>query len=229
MRVWQTIRASAFGRHCHNEAYAAVVLSGCYEEAGDRGRFWVEAGDVILHDRFEAHLDRFPGSGAVVLNLGLHSNHSFTPGAWRVADPDLIIRTAEQNRAKASELLLLTVNEYHSKNAEWPDELAAAIIQDPSMILSQWAELRCLKPWAVSRGFYQVFGITPEAFRARTRAIHAWKAIQTTPEPLAQIACNLGFADQAHMTRGVKHTTGMAPAAWRTVANRYKTRERFGL
>jgi AraC-like DNA-binding protein len=178
---------------------------------------------VILHDRFEAHLDRFSGSGAVVLNLRLHSRHSFTPGAARVQDPDLIVRTAERNRAEASDLLLLTLNGCHSWYAGWPDELALAMIQNPRLILSQWAEAKCLEPWAVSRGFFQVFGTTPEAFRARTRAIHAWKVIQTTAEPLVQIAYDLGFADQSHMTRSVKDITGVCPAAWRSVANRFKT------
>jgi hypothetical protein len=35
MRMWQTIRTSALGRQVHKHAYAALVLSGCYEEAGD--------------------------------------------------------------------------------------------------------------------------------------------------------------------------------------------------
>jgi AraC-like DNA-binding protein len=227
--MWQTIRDSVLGRHSHDEAYAAVVLAGSYEEAGDRGRFKVEAGDVILHDRFEAHLDRFSGSGAVVLNLGLHSGHSFIPGAARVEDPDLIVRTAERNRAEASDLLLMTLHKRHSWQAGWPDELASAMIQDPCLILSQWAEAQCLEPWTVSREFSRVFGVTPEAFRARTRAIHAWKIIQTTAKPLAQIAYDLGFADQSHMTRSVKQITGVCPAAWRSAANRFKTQERFGV
>jgi hypothetical protein len=46
--MWQSIRASALGRHVHEEAYAALVLSGGYEEAGDHGRFQVKAGDSGL-------------------------------------------------------------------------------------------------------------------------------------------------------------------------------------
>jgi len=34
--MWQSIRASVLGRHVHEEAYAALVLSGGYEEAGAR-------------------------------------------------------------------------------------------------------------------------------------------------------------------------------------------------
>jgi hypothetical protein len=81
MRTWQTIRTSALTRHSHDQAYAALVFSGRYEEAGDHGRLQVEAGDVILHQCFEAHLDRFSGSAVRVLNLPLRIDHTFTPGA----------------------------------------------------------------------------------------------------------------------------------------------------
>lgn len=223
--MWQTIRASALRRHSHYEAYAALVLSGGYEEAGDQGRFWVEAGDVILHDRFESHLDRFSGSGAVVLNLPLNPGHSFTSGAAKVADPDLIVRTAERSCAKAADLLLLTIQERRSRRDGWPDELAAALIQDPSLLLSRWAQEQGLAPWAVSRGFARVFDASPEAFRARVRARRAWKLIQATPDPLARIALDLGFVDQSHMTRDVKQITGMTPRAWRVAANGFKTQK----
>jgi len=33
---------------------------------------------------------------------------------------------------------------------------------------------------------------------------------------LPAIAANFGFADQAHMTRGVKTVTGRCPSAWRS-------------
>jgi AraC-like DNA-binding protein len=221
--MWQTIRAATLGRHSHDLAYAAVVLTGGYEEAGDYGRFQVEAGDLLCHDRFEAHVDRFSALGAVVLNLPLPMRLCFTPGAARVADPDLIVRTAERSVNEAVDLLRSTIEEQRSRPADWPDELAAALIRDSSLILSQWAEERRLASWTVSRGFKQVFGISPEAFRARARARRAWRAIRTTREPLAQVALRLGFADQSHMSRSVKQMTGIGPQAWRVAANGFKT------
>jgi AraC-like DNA-binding protein len=223
MRVWQTIRASGFCRHSHQGAYAAIVLSGGYEEAGDLGRLRVEAGDVVLHDGFESHLNRFVASGAVVLNLRLENGESFTPGLAKIADPELIARTAENDRVEATSLLLATTTQQRATSADWPDELAAALTQNPSHNLSHWAMRHGLAPWTLSRGFVQVFGISPEAFRARARARQARKSIETTVEALAKIAADLGFADQSHMTRGVKELTGMAPKALRAAANRFKT------
>ena len=92
--MWQTIRTPVLSRHSHEAAYAALVLSGAYEEAGDQGRFQVEAGDVVLHDCFEAHLNRFSPSGAVVLNLRLPAPYAFAPGIAKVEDVDLVVRTA---------------------------------------------------------------------------------------------------------------------------------------
>jgi AraC-like DNA-binding protein len=223
MRTWQTIHASVLERHSHGGAYAALVLSGSYEEAGDRGRLRVEPGDVILHDRFEAHLDRFSRATAAVLNLPLNPGHVFVPGKGRITDPDEIVRTAERCPAEAIDLALSTVQQRPSLQEGWPDELAATLIEDPSLVLTSWAEAQRLAPWAVSRGFAELYGVSPEGFRARSRALAAWKAIWATEASLADIACQFRFADQSHMCRGIKQLTGVPPWQWRKAANRFKT------
>ena len=97
MRVWQTIRTPLISRHAHKRAYAALVLSGCYEEAGDSGRHRMQAGNVLLHEAFEAHLDRISTLGAVVLNVPLPAQYAFRPGIGRVEDPDAIVRLVEKS------------------------------------------------------------------------------------------------------------------------------------
>lgn len=225
MRLRQIIRSPMLGRHVHGEAYAALVLSGGYEEAGDHGRFKVNPGDVVFHDRFEGHLDRFFAKGAVILNLPLAPNQWAMPGIARVADPDSVARMAETNYADALSLLLSSAIPWTPEHTDWPDQLAAALAQNPCLKLSRWSEENGLAPWTVSRGFAQVFGVTPEFFRARARARQALKSIQSTQTPLAMIAAELGFADQSHMTRSVKQLTGVVPHTWRAVANGFKTGE----
>jgi AraC-like DNA-binding protein len=223
MRIWQTIRASSLSRHVHERAYAALVLSGGYEEAGDYGRFQVKAGDVIFHEQFEGHLDRFSQTGAAVLNLPLPAGYSRTPGIAKVADADAVARVAERNCRDAIGLLFSLAITRTPQPADWPDELAAALVRNPSLKLSLWGEKNRIAPWMVSRGFGLVFGISPEAFRARARAHHALKSVRNTQASLANIAAELGFADQSHMTRSVKQLTGIGPGAWRSAANRFKT------
>lgn len=217
MRIWQRIHALVLDRHSHDAAYAAVVVAGSYEEAGDQGRFRVEAGGVLFHDRFEAHLDRFSRAGAVILNLPLATGCAFKPGSARLADPDSIVIAAERNPVEAAALLLSRTQDATPHPIDWQDELAAAMMQDYSLVLSTWAQEKRLASWVVSRGFAQVFGISPEAFRARTRARRAWKAIRSTQTPLAEIALDSGFSDQAHMTRSVKQMTRMTPGKWRAL------------
>ena len=153
MRTWQSIRDSALGRHVHEEAYAALVLSGGYEEAGDRGRFQVKAGDAVFHGPFEAHLDRFFETGAVVLNLRLPVGRSYVPGIAKVADPDSVVRVAERSCRDAVDLLFSIAISQMTQPADWPDELAAALMQNPSLKLSQWGEKNGIAPWTLSRGF----------------------------------------------------------------------------
>jgi len=219
----QIIRTSSLARHVHAEAYAALVLAGGYEEAGDHGRFQVTAGDVVFHDRFEAHLDRFYEKGATVLNLRLARGHWPAPGIARVADPDLVARVAERSRQDAVHLLISSAAAWTPPDTDWPDQLASAMFEDPSLRLSEWSAENQLAPWTVSRGFAQVFGASPEAFRAHVRARLALMSIERTQMPLAIIAAELGFSDQSHMTRSVTQLTGASPKAWRSAANGFKT------
>jgi len=219
----QTIRMPKLERHVHTEPYAALVLCGGYEEAGDNGRFAVKAGNVVFHDRFEAHLDRFSREGATVLNLRLTDHCDCPAGIASVADPDLVVRVAERSHGAAVELLLSQGTRWTPQSSDWPDELAERLRQDSCPRLSEWAEEKGLAPWTLSRGFAQVFGISPEGFRARVRARRALQWIEQTQIPLATIATELGFADQAHMSRSVRLLTGQGPQARRRAANGFKT------
>jgi len=223
MRLRQIIRSSSLARHVHAEAYASLVLSGGYEEAGDQGRLTVNAGDVVFHDRFEAHLDRSFEMGTTVLNLSLARRHHQPPGTARVTDPDLVARVAERSGRDAVHLLVSSARRWRRQSSDWPDRLADALLAEPCVSLREWSQENGLAPWTVSRGFSQVFGVSPEAFRARARARRALRSIQETEMPLATIAAELGFADQSHMTRSVKQLTGAGPRAWRWAANGFKT------
>jgi AraC-like DNA-binding protein len=210
----QKIRAAGMERHAHAHPYAALVLSGRYEEAGDCGRFHVRAGHVVLHDRFEEHLNRFPAGDVVVLNIPL-DDFSFKPGLGTAVDVDGIARVAEKDSVTAATLLLSQIEMKAAPALDWPDELAAELMRNPATDLGIWSETRNIAPWTLSRGFARVFGLPPVEFRTRVRARAAWRAIRKTDKPLAALAAIYGFADQAHMTRSVKRLTGRTPRDWR--------------
>lgn len=208
-------------RHRHDLAYAALVLSGSYEECGSRGRFRVRAGDVLLHEAFDAHLNCFQSRGAQILNLVL-ADMPAGSGIGRVANPDAISRAAERDGADAGIQLRAQLREIQRISYDWPDELARDLLADPNCRLDDWARAHCLAAETVSRGFGKVFGVTPASFRLEARARRAFAMIKNSEAPLATIAAITGFSDQAHMSRAVLALTGAPPGLWRR-SNPFKT------
>lgn len=224
MQLHQTIRGRVRARHIHLAAYISVVFRGGYEEAGDQGRNRVRSGDVIFHERFEAHLNRFDFDGAVVLNLNVPDDRRVSAGFGRIDDVDEITRLASVDHRTAVDRLMERVSERVNPCEDWEDLLCLAVRQNPILRLGDWAEANGIARWTVSRGFRRVFGVSPEHFRARVRARSAWKQIEAGNKCLASVAAQCGFADQAHMTRSVKAFCGATPGQIQNAANRCKTR-----
>lgn len=201
-------------RHCHHGAYAALVLAGGYAEAGDNGRHYARPGDVLIHGRFEAHQNAFGPEGADILNLPCPWHVTGLIG--RVADPDRIMRIAEGDPQDAANAMFANLIPCIGTANDWPDMLAGALNRDEVASLSLWAEAAGITPASVSRGFALAYGTSPQRFRADRRACRAAQAIATQAKPLADMAVELGFADQAHMTREVSRLTGLSPQRWRT-------------
>jgi AraC-like DNA-binding protein len=204
-------------RHRHSSAYAAVVLSGGYEEAGEHGRLRVTAGAVIVHGAFEAHLNRINAQGARILNIELPECIEPACVLGMLHDPDAAVRIWEREPRAAAQWLLHSLQPVTERVAlDWPDDLAHALIDDPNLRLDAWARAHALSAATLSRGFRQVYGLTPAAFRAQLRGRLAWCRIVGGTQPLADLAAVCGFADQAHMTRTVRTITGRPAGAWRT-------------
>ena len=217
--IWQS--GQRIERHRHDRAYVAVVLSGAYEEFGNRGCLRVVAGDVLLHGAFDAHLNRFPRSGAVILNL-LDPAPLPAVAMGRIADLDAVARTAERDPYAALMLLREQLQPLEPAPADWTEALARHLLADPQCCLSRWAREQGLRPETVARGFRKVFGVAPARFRAEGRAHRAFEMIVRAEAPLAEVAATTGFADQAHVTRAVRALTGYSPGAWR-MSNPFNT------
>jgi AraC-like DNA-binding protein len=206
-------------RHRHDNGFAAVVLSGGYIEAGDTGRHRVTAGDVILHQAFESHLDEIGRRGAQVLVLPLPSGLG-AMARGRVADPDLMARLTAIDARAAAEALAEAFESVAARPSleDWPDALAQRLLADPDLSIRLWARAEGLHPGSVSRGFQQQFGVTAAAFRATVRAHRALAVLRDPALSLAQAAGDCGFADQAHMTRAIVRLTGTTPHRLRRAA-----------
>ena len=212
---------SSIPRHRHRDGYIAVVLAGGYQEAGFAGRLNLRPGDVVVHRRYDAHVDHVGTCGAELINLPLPPGLSL-PAAFRIADPDAVARHAESDPIAAA-ALLQPAAEIHAE-LDWVDQLAAQLVRNPGQRLYDWAMAAGLAPATLSRGFRLAYGVGPARFRREARAYAAMAAIERSREPLAAIAADCGFADQAHLTRTVVELTGRPPGAWRT-SNLFKRSE----
>lgn len=215
-------RGLTLPRHRHETGYLCLVLAGAFEEAGDCGRRIARAGDVNCHGPFDAHCDRFLVKGTETINFDLPSWADHPAAFCRVRDPDLIARTAERDYIAARELLLSMLEPVRCIARDWPDELAIDICRHPELCLSEWAQNRGIAPASISRGFRRVYEVSPVAFRAQMRVRAAWRSLLNGDLPLALIAADKGFADQAHMTRAVTMLTGRGPSHWRRLGSRIK-------
>lgn len=207
---------SSIARHGHVRPYATIILSGGYEEAGDGGRFRVEAGDVLIHPPFSAHCDRDIRAPARLLDLPLPMDgRDWARRGW-LADPDNIVRTAELDLTAAASLLLERFQPRPSAEADLPDCLAAALDRPRPPAIADWACAHGLARETVSRAFTRLYEVAPARYRVEARARRAWRMIVADPGlPLSDIAYTCGYADQAQLTREVRALTGHPPGAWR--------------
>ncbi|MFN2259654.1 MAG: helix-turn-helix domain-containing protein, partial [Parasphingopyxis sp.] len=134
------------------------------------------------------------------------------------ADPEALAVTASHDPQQAAHLFMAQARPYSQSIFDWPDLLAARLRKLAPLHLSEWASAHGLAPESVSRGFARAYGVTPHLYRAEARARSAIAAIRASERPLAVIAADLGFSDQAHMTRAVRGLSGRTPGQWRQKA-----------
>lgn len=197
------------GRHCHDHAFAAVVLSGRYTEAGDTGRHFVEPGTVLFHRCFEAHHHHVGAAGAEVLVFALSQEPHFARGV--VEDPDEIAGLAERDAVAALDKLLLETRPCAPVALDWPDLLARDLSIDPALNLERWAGAQGLHPGSLSRAFRSIYSVSPSHYRLVQRTRHALTLLADTQFKLADVAANSGFSDQSHMSRAMSLMTGLTP------------------
>jgi len=205
-------------RHRHLHPYVSIVLSGSFDESGYTGRVRATPGDVLIHPAMDCHANQMVSSGVRLLRLDW-SRGAGLEGYYRIDEVDEIARLAERDPAEATLALRYRLAGLRppapGTRDDWPDLLAAALSHNQQISLGAWAASHGLAAETLSRGFKMAYGVTPVAFRAEQRARAAWLMTTQSTDRLTRIAAVTGFADQAHMTRGVRRLTGAPPSQWR--------------
>jgi AraC-like DNA-binding protein len=200
--------------HSHDIPYAALVLDGGYEEAGDGGRRRVGPGHLVIHPPFSAHTDTVGKRGATIVNLPLTVADALTLQSGALADPEAVLRRYADDASCIAEALRSGVASVAGPD-DLPDQLAAALELPGGPGIAEWGAAHGCSSRSVTRQFSAAFGVPPAHYRWRARTRGAWYALITTDQTLVQIAHDWGFSDQAHMTRSVRRLTGSPPSAWR--------------
>ncbi|MFE2422183.1 helix-turn-helix domain-containing protein [Streptomyces hokutonensis] len=92
------------------------------------------------------------------------------------------------------------------------DRLADELLTPPS--LSSLAADFDLSRYQLLRAFRTTMGIPPYAWLAQYRVTRARALLEAGGRP-AEVAVQVGFADQAHLTRWFRRVLGVTPAAYR--------------
>lgn len=101
--------------------------------------------------------------------------------------------------------------------AAWQERRAKALITanlNSGLSMEQLARECCLSRSHFSRAFHGSTGMSPHQWLTHQRIEHA-RALLLGQRPLAHIAQDCGFADQAHFSRVFARMAGMPPSQWR--------------
>jgi AraC-like DNA-binding protein len=94
----------------------------------------------------------------------------------------------------------------------------------PDRPLPDLAALLGTSPWRLSRLFHRFTGVSLHRYRIRLRVTAALDRLAGGVDSLAVLAAELGFADQAHLSRVVRQSTGLTPGRLRTLIGPGPTR-----
>lgn len=95
------------------------------------------------------------------------------------------------------------------------DDAREALAADPGLSLESLARAVGASPHHLSRTFTGVTGVTLTGYRHRLRMTAALRRLAQGERDLARLAQEVGFCDQAHMTRLLRREAGLTPGRLR--------------
>ncbi|WP_223167686.1 AraC family transcriptional regulator [Nonomuraea sp. SYSU D8015] len=100
------------------------------------------------------------------------------------------------------------------------DLLNASLLDPPT--LEDLADAVGARPFPLLRAFKEATGLPPHAYLTSLRVGRARRLLESGMRP-ALVAAEVGFTDQAHLTRHFRRIVGVPPAAYQRAAGTYKT------
>jgi len=204
--------------HRHSAPYLALVLEGGYEECSVDGVWRCEPGDLVVHPALHLHLNRFSRRRSRVFNIVLAARPrlgTFSYGVLRPRDPDSFRRLHELEDDGVAEMLAGATRAEPIAPCSALSRMAGRLTSDPRNRIGDVANHPAMTREHASRTFRRYFGFPPSVFRSEQRFRRALLLLADLANPLATVALDAGYADQAHLTRDFKARTGASPGVFR--------------
>jgi AraC-like DNA-binding protein len=97
------------------------------------------------------------------------------------------------------------------------DQVRQALAGDIELSLPELARRVGVSPFHLSRTFHSITGMTLTRYRRQLRLKAALDRLEEGYPDLARLAADLGFADQAHLTRTMRAEAGATPGQLRAL------------
>jgi AraC family transcriptional regulator len=223
--------------HAHPEANIAVVLAGGWLDGQSHERDCF-APSIVVEPAGEVHANRFGAVETAVLSLTLEAGRlgsvvgGLTQQFLRTRDPsiELLARRAANElddpddvtplsvEAAALELVARIARSVGlERRPSWLGK-AREVLHDryaDPLSLTDIADAIGVEPERLARGFRRAYGESLGDYLRRIRVNAAARLLATTDEPISRVAGEVGFADQAHLTRWFGRYLETTPGRYR--------------
>lgn len=226
--------------HTHRDAHFILIVSGAYISSADGAGVVARAPTLIFNPPGTTHRDRFAKGVGTFLTISLSCNafrdandlRALPNEAKKLDCADALrtaFRIARELRGSndvfvleslAWELLISAADSHCRAGVppEWALRAYEAIMDRAAEAPLRVGDIAAdigVHPVHVARVFRHVWGCSPGELLRWRRVEHAADLLRGTGMSGAQIATEVGFFDQSHMTRAFCVTYGVTPGAYR--------------
>jgi AraC-like DNA-binding protein len=220
--------------HVHPHTSIVLPVTGSFWEAWGQQSVLCTPGCAVVERAGEPHEDRFGEAGAVNVVIRIRSPLLEEPLESRVTAPTASTAAlAEQihqsfDDPAADELdrehqLLMVLSRClgasppRRREPAWISEAIHLVWELPreARSICRVAELLDVSPVRLARCFRHRYNMSLTAYIRSVRDTLAAQMLYDSSRPLCEIALDLGYSDQAHMTRALRAHRGVTPGEMR--------------
>lgn len=216
-------------RHAHDLLQIGIVIRGSVIEESRGMTYHGSAGDIVVKPAGAMHANVFHGVRIVSLDCDAatldfplphhvwHHSTTATGAAMRLVTRFLAGEASLDERLDDFLAALPSPVTSNRLLAERARRLLEECFTEP-LSVERVAQIVGVHRVYLARVFRLQWRCSPREYVQRLRVRAAANALASTNRPLADIAFDSGFADQAYMSRTFARTVGITPAAFRRLA-----------